>query len=282
MARVVVVHGIGHQFSGERLFLQAVVPALLDGVALAGAHLDESSVQAAAYGDLFRPAGTRAASLPPLQANDLEPATEGEMLALWWAEAARTDSRIPPPGEKTRARTPQTVQAALRALSQSAFFAGIAEQAMIWDLKQVYRYLNDNAIREAVQARIVAKLEPDTRILVAHSLGSVAAYETLCAHTEVSVTTLVTLGSPLGISNLIFDRLRPAPVKGKGVWPGAVKHWTNIADHGDVVALEKNLAKHFGGGVCDVVIYNGSHAHDCTRYLTAKETGMAIAQGLEG
>lgn len=52
-------------------------------------------------------------------------------------------------------------------------------------------------------------------------------------------------------------------------------------DDGDVVALEKNLAKHFGGGVRDVVIYNGSHAHDCTRYLTAKETGMAIAQGFE-
>ncbi|MGC2660673.1 MAG: hypothetical protein WA324_22180 [Bryobacteraceae bacterium] len=60
-----------------------------------------------------------------------------------------------------------------------------------------------------------------------------------------------------------------------------MKQWTNIVDDGDVVALEKNLAKHFGGGVRDVVIYNGSHAHDCTRYLTAKETGMAIAQGFE-
>ena len=50
--------------------------------------------------------------------------------------------------------------------------------------------------------------------MVGHSLGSVVAYEALCAHPEWPVRALVTLGSPLGIRNLIFDRLVPAPAAG--------------------------------------------------------------------
>ena len=49
-------------------------------------------------------------------------------------------------------------------------------------------------------------------MLVGHSLGSVVAYEALCANPEWPVRMLVTLGSPLGIPNLIFDRLEPAPL----------------------------------------------------------------------
>jgi len=50
-----------------------------------------------------------------------------------------------------------------------------------------------------------------TRVLVGHSLGTVVAYEALCAHPEWPVRTFVSLGSPLGISILIFELLRPAP-----------------------------------------------------------------------
>lgn len=281
MARILVVHGIGHQFSGERLFRQAVAPALLDGLALAGTQLEESSIGAVAYGDLFRPAGTRSVEFPPLRADDLDATSEGLILMQWWEEAARTDKRVMPPGAETRARVPHSMQQALHALSQSSFFMGIAERALIWDLQQVHRHFNDDQIRRAAQARIVAGVSEDTRVVVAHSLGSVAAYEALCANPELPVTTLVTLGSPLGIRNLIFDKLRPAPIAGLGAWPAGVQHWTNLADAGDVVALEKSLAKSFGERVRDVLTYNGSHAHDCTRYLTAKETGLAIAEGLQ-
>jgi hypothetical protein len=266
---------------GEHILRQAVAPALLDGLAITGTHSDAVSIGTVAYGDLFRPAGTMAAGQEPLRAADLDPTTEGTMLALWWEEAARSDSRVLPPGAGTRARAPQFLQRALHALSQASFFAGIAERAMIWDLKQVTRYFTDDSVRDAVKGRIVGKMDPDTRVLVAHSLGSVAAYEALCSYPELPVTTLVTLGSPLGIPNLIFDRLRPQPVAGRGVWPAGVQRWTNIADRGDVVALEKSLAARFGGRVRDVLVYNGSHAHDCTRYLTAKETGAAIAEGLQ-
>ena len=180
---------------------------------------------------------------------------------------------------------PGSVQAALRALSGSAFFAGLAERAMLFDLQQVRRYMTDPVMRRAVQDRVAAAVDEDTRVVVGHSLGSVVAYEALCAHPEWPVRALVTLGSPLGIRNLIFDRLVPAPAAGEsgkpaGAWPGGVQAWMNVADAGDVVALVKDLRPLFGAEVACYLVDNGSHAHDVRPYLTAAETGAAIAAGL--
>jgi pimeloyl-ACP methyl ester carboxylesterase len=120
----------------------------------------------------------------------------------------------------------------------------------------------------------------DARVIVGHSLGSVVAYECLCAHPEWGVRTLVTLGSPLGIRNLVFDMLSPSPRDGQGAWPGSVLRWINIADRGDIVALVKKLRGCFGDRVEDYLIHNGSDAHSELPYLTARETGNAIASGL--
>lgn len=117
-------------------------------------------------------------------------------------------------------------------------------------------------------------------MVIGHSLGSVVAYETLHAHVQRTGLTLVTLGSPLGIPNLVFDRLIPPPTAGSAQWPPAVADWTNIADRGDVVALVKELATRFGERVRDLSIDNGPKAHDPRPYLTARETGAAIARGL--
>ncbi|WP_304451584.1 hypothetical protein [Nocardiopsis sp. YSL2] len=84
----------------------------------------------------------------------------------------------------------------------------------------------------------------------------------------------MTLGSPLGIAGLIFDRLVPAPVRGQGVRPPAVRAWTNVADRRDVVALVKELEPLFGG-IDDVPVDNGPKAHDAAPYLTSEEVGRA-------
>ena len=95
------------------------------------------------------------------------------------------------------------------------------------------------------------------------------------------------LGSPLGIRNLIFDQLVPAPAprdSGElvGAWPGGTRSWVNVADAGDVVALVKDLRPLFSARVACYLVHNGSHAHDVRPYLTAAETGAAIAAGLAG
>jgi hypothetical protein len=116
--------------------------------------------------------------------------------------------------------------------------------------------------------------------MVAHSLGSVVAYEELCAHPEWPVRTLVTIGSPLGIRNLIFDRLDPAPKHAVGAWPSGITRWTNISARGDFVALERRLASRFDARIVDVPVDNAFDAHDAVRYLTSNEAAEAIRDGL--
>jgi hypothetical protein len=158
------------------------------------------------YGNLFRPKG-KAAGDPPFDASDVADEWERELLELWWREAAGTDLAVHEPDGRTKLSTPNVVQRALSGLSQSSFFSGLAERALIFDLKQVRRYINESEIRHAARANIERAVGPDTTVIIAHSLGSVVAYETLCAHPEWPVHTLVTIGSPLGIANLIFDKL---------------------------------------------------------------------------
>jgi pimeloyl-ACP methyl ester carboxylesterase len=128
--------------------------------------------------------------------------------------------------------------------------------------------------------RVIQALGDDTSVLIGHSLGSVVAYEALCALSHNPVQTLITIGSPLGIRNLIFEQLQPAPMSGIGQWPTGVTRWVNIADQGDIVALVKQLASRFGPGVFDRLVDNGAQAHDAGRYLCSKELGDAVATGI--
>jgi hypothetical protein len=281
MSSIVGVHGIAQQFKGPNILRTEWLPALRDGLSLAGVEFpDDEDLICASYGDLFRRPGTKAVGLPPYDASDLADAWEKELLDAWWRGAAAVEREVPGPEAQTKVRTPQIVQRALNALSGSRFFAGIAERALVFDLKQVHAYLHDKAIRLEVRGRVERVVAAETRVMVGHSLGSVVAYEVLCAHPEWPIRTLVTLGSPLGIRNLIFDRLEPAPQNGIGAWPGSVERWINIADGGDIVALVKDLRPSFGEQVVDHLIYNGARAHDIEPYLTARETGHAIATGL--
>jgi len=280
MARVVGVHGVGHQFHGESTLRAEWLPALKDGLARVDRSLaSDDDFACAFYGNLFRPEG-KAAVDPPLDALDIDENWERDLLELCWREAARIDPAVNGPDARTKLRTPNVVQRALDALTQSRFFAAIGERALISDLKQVRRYLNEPDIRREAHASIERAIGPDTTVIVAHSLGSVISYEALCAKPAWPVRTFVTIGSPLGISKLIFDKLQPRPEGGVGIWPQGIARWFNIADKGDVVALVKQLAGRFGSRITDHLIDNGAKAHDATRYLTSKELGDAVASGL--
>jgi hypothetical protein len=232
------------------------------------------------YGDLFRPPGRKSSGEPPYDVSDIDPGFEQELLEAWWLAAAVTDPQVPGATGDTKLRTPNWVQRALNQLSQSAFFAGLTEQAFIGSLKQVRAYFTEPGVRAAVQSRAGERVDERWEVVIGHSLGSVVAYEALCAHPEWPVRRLVTLGSPLGVANLVFDRLSPPPVEGRGTWPGSCRGWTNVADAADVVALVKELAPRFGDAVQDVLVHNGARAHDVAPYLTARETGSAVAVGL--
>lgn len=286
MAAIVGVHGVNQQLKGSAVLHSEWWPPLQDGITAAGRKVAEASLACAFYGQLFRAADSQRSggAEPAYRPADVEEDFEKELLQLWWQEAAGAEpERVVSPAAAVRG-TSGLVQSGLRALSRSKFFAGVAERALIGSLKQVRRYMREPDIRSAAQETVNTVVTTDTRVLVAHSLGTVVAYEALHRYATnekwANVRTLVTLGSPLGIRNLIFDKLYPAPVKEQGQWPALLQRWVNISDDGDIVALLKRLGGVFSG-VVDYRIDNEARAHDASPYLTAKATGAAIADGLE-
>jgi hypothetical protein len=285
MARVVIVHGIGQQYLGPSTLKGSLASAVADGVKIAtGKRLIEASdVDVAFYGNWFRPSGAKGEDY--LSAEDITDGYEIELLIEIWAAAAdREVDRVEPPDPRgMKVPVPVSAQRALDALSRSRQLAGLAEQFLLGNLRQVRRYFCERGLRAAVQEQIAELITEETRVIIGHSLGSVVAYEAICAHPMWPVQSLITLGSPIGIKNLIYDRLVPRPVDGRGLWPGNVKSWTNISDVYDVVALVKQLAPLFPAEnrkIRDRSINNGWKAHQIARYLTAAETGSAVSDAL--
>ncbi|WP_150135241.1 hypothetical protein [Streptomyces hyaluromycini] len=287
MSRILAVHGIAQQLKGEAMQHGLWFPAMRDGVVLAGGDVAPEDLRCVSYGHLFRRPGRGLSSdLPPLGPADVDSEFDLPLLLAWWEEAARVDDEVVAPDARSLARTGGSAQAALRALSGSKFFANLAMRSMIFDLHQVRRYFTELTVRAQIQARLEECVTDDTQVMVAHSLGSAVAYEALVAHPEWPVTDLITIGSPLGIRNLIFDRLEPRPVPAgglpRGSWPRGIARWTNLADSGDIVALVKDLRPLFGDDVRSFLVHNGTRAHNVAPYLTAPETGAAIVAGLTG
>jgi hypothetical protein len=285
VARIVVIHGIGQEMEGPSTLHARLFPALRDGMLRAGADIDPGDVAFASYGELFRPAGEFLAPTPYYDDSDVEPGYEEDLLIALWGGAASCDQAIIPPDEEVLARTPSAARRALAALTTSRFLAGIAERSFIGDLKQVRTYFCDDEMRADIQKKVMQTITGGTRVIVGHSLGSVVAYEVLFTQPHQGVGALITLGSPLGLRNLVFDRLRPRPVidagsgQFKGAWP-PVRTWANVADTGDVVAAVEDLRPLFGEEVRQLRVHNGASAHDMSSYLTDPKTGQLISAGL--
>ena len=289
MAAVVGVHGIAQQFGGGYQLGAVWYDALRDGLSAAGYRLaadalGPADVRVAFFGGLFRPSGTMAAQNPPFSAADVRPGLERDLLAEFYRAVVEQEVALGAP-EGAMGPGKAGVQVMLDRLLRSRTFAGVAQRALIGNLKQVTWFLADGSVKDLVLARVDEEVEDSTRVVIGHSLGSVVAYEYLCRYEPASVELLVTLGSPLGIPNLVFDRLTPAPVGGAGAWPGAVAGWVNVADPDDVVALRKQLAGLFPGrsggtAVDDRLVDNGDQPHAVDRYLNARETGSAVGHVL--
>lgn len=133
-------------------------------------------------------------------------------------------------------------------------------------------------LRARMRARVEAVITDNTRVIVAHSIGTLLAYAALCNNPHWRVHTLVTLGCPLAIPS-IFQFLEPPPINDMGRWPGSIERWVNIRAIGDKAA-EVTLQEKFGPRVEERFIDNGHRAHDPEPYLNAAATGAAIAAAL--
>jgi hypothetical protein len=117
---------------------------LAGGVGLAGGSLPEADIIVPAYGDIFRPHGQRLLDVEddaPLTEEDLEGLDDFEkkLLEEWWRAAAKSDKYVVSPDARTLG-TPEFVQAALLALSNSRFFVNVTSRALRGNLRQVRDY----------------------------------------------------------------------------------------------------------------------------------------------
>ena len=138
---------------------------------------------------------------------------------------------------------------ARRPISQVFLKAFIADTAA---------YFFAPGMRELIQQRLldeIAAADGRQVTLVAHSQGSIIAYEVLSV-LKPALDALVTIGSPLGLQE-VQDFLVPSKLQ----IPPGVPRWHNFADPLDPVALDKGLASDFalsatGTRVQDEVILN--------------------------
>ena len=144
-------------------------------------------------------------------------------------------------------------------------------------LRDLNHYVkNVNGAGVAARAKLRAVLQKAAAaerpvLLLAHSMGSVISYDVLWQLTEetdsnVAVTLLVTMGSPLG-QKLIQRRLLASRAGGEKRYPANICDWINLAAVGELTAIDSRLKNDFGemidlGLVADIddrEIYNYYH-----------------------
>lgn len=114
-------------------------------------------------------------------------------------------------------------------------FAALSSTGL-FHLGQVAAYLDDETVREGAIEAVLSKVTADTKVVLAHSLGTVVAYEAL-HRLEQPLPLLVTFGSPLGLRSIIRRRLRPQPLRS----PVHLKRWVNVADRDDFIVATLRL-----------------------------------------
>ncbi|MCX3287674.1 hypothetical protein OR263_13350 [Streptomyces sp. NEAU-H22] len=288
MGTVVLVHGIGNLVRGAspeqaaELKAAAAADRLRKGLSAAGlSHVPLPGLVMAYYAhqlaDDYRPE-RQSAGTGVLE--DLTSAQEG---AAWeWLETAG----VAPPREGQAGMLSPLRWAVDRLVAQRAGdaqpaarkrLAELLSRLVVATLQDTDAYTSRPARRKAVRATVAqAVREHGARVVVAHSLGSVVAYETLHAHPDVDIDLLLTLGSPLGLP-AIMRKLDPEPVDGRGARPPGVRHWVNIADVGDLLAVPRELGGAFPVDVHATTDIGLFDPHTLGGYLAAGLTAAALA-----
>lgn len=149
---------------------------------------------------------------------------------------------------------------------------------------------NESLAREIIRKRlrdILLKNKGKKIMLIAHSMGSIIAYDVLFSlQDEVEVDTFVTIGSPLGLPMVIskfFDEHSIVyNAKTRRKTPDNIRHWHNFSDIDDGIAANDDLSDEFlpnkfGVKPIDKNIYNDyknwttENAHKSFGYLRTPE-----------
>lgn len=171
-------------------------------------------------------------------------------------------------------------------LSRPGQWAG--SKLLVGQLSQVSRYLRrgepdagGTALDARIRARVRAAVDGRPAVVVAHSLGSVVAFEELCAQ-DAAVPLLTTIGSPLAMRSIVWPRIRPRPPR----TPEAVGRWLNFWDRDDVIAARPRLERVFEPNTAGVrpvsarTDTDGLWVHTATKYLEQPAVAGPVAEVL--
>ncbi len=177
----------------------------------------------------------------------------------------------------------------------------LANERIELHLRDLMRYVhNRNDIashtREMLKMPLRAAWESGRPVLlVAHSMGSVIAYDALWEMSrdqrdELRIDLLLTMGSPLGQSYL-QRRILGHDRSGSERYPDNIRRWVNLSAVGDMTAVNPYLGKDFGAMVerglveriDDIEIFNfyrhdgELNVHAEYGYLANKVTAAVVA-----
>ena len=196
-------------------------------------------------------------------------------------------------------------------LMERWFQRSTRKRLLATQLRDVMRYFRDHAFASSIRQRLQRLLVPALRrrervLLLAHSLGSVIAYDVLWKLSHMSeyaavrhrkVECFMTMGSPLGdkvLKTHLLGWRYPTPQR----YPMNIRRWANFSARGDVVCHDKRLADDFwpmlrAGDVerleeypnlCTVYRSRDGewNPHKLYGYLILPELGRLVAAAIQG
>lgn len=286
--KLVMIHGRGQAGQDPEQLKQAWLAALRHGCDRAQVQLPaDTVVEFPYYGDLLAslvaqvgaPLGQefRAKGAVPVP----NEALQGEILLEIAARAGVRDSDIrleagPVPIQKGPANW-EWVQAIIRALDH---IPGLNSRLIDAFTRDVYVYLTYTGVRAQIDKVIADALGEGPCVVLAHSLGTVVAYNVLRTRAATPrYPKLVTVGSPLGIRAIKQQLATPL------ISPPCIGQWFNAYDDRDVVALVPLDAQTFNitppiENKSDVLNFT-ENRHGVEGYLTDPVVAQRVVQGLQ-
>jgi hypothetical protein len=187
-------------------------------------------------------------------------------------------------------------------------FSSIADLIVRRYFKDLNRYYSDEIsgkasdiparklIRQSLM-KVLRKHQTKEIMLIAHSMGSIVAYDVLAQLTpEIDIDTFVTIGSPLGLpvimSRIAMEQARTSSGNKKITAPENVRrNWCNFSDLHDKVTLNYNLGDDYEPnsrkvGAIDYIVHNNykheskKNPHKAYGYLRTPEVADIIHQFL--
>ncbi|MEX2273912.1 MAG: S8 family peptidase [Vicinamibacterales bacterium] len=152
--------------------------------------------------------------------------------------------------------------------------------------RDVHDFLFVDARRDLMRRSLRERLESGGGpfVVIAHSQGSMIAYDVLSHMPDLDVPLFVTIGSPLGIQEVQDELKRFQKVKTLAV-PKCVGQWLNVVDNWDPVAADEKLSNDYTpkGAIHDEKVRNldsPRHPHSGSGYLKTDIVRHAVREAV--